>query len=75
MKHVDLPKNNLLYNASGYADPTAYQAIKNVDNPTLEESDRFHNLLDTIKYITELAGFEIEGHVVLKDLETGRVWR
>lgn len=62
-------------NASGYSDPTAYQAIKNVDNVSLEESDRFHNLLDILFYITELAGFEIEGRIVLKDTRTGKVWR
>lgn len=62
-------------NGSGYADPTAYEAIKNVDRASIEESDRFHNLLDTLFYITELAGFEIEGRIVLKDLLTGKVWR
>ena len=42
---------------------------------SMEESDRFHDLLDTIFYITELAGFEIEGRIVLKDCKTGKVWR
>lgn len=64
-----------LRNASGYPDPTARDAIRNADHYTLEESDRFHNLLDTIEYIIEVAGFELEEHIVLKDLRTGRVWR
>lgn len=50
--------NDLRKNGSGYDDPTAYEAIKNVEKATLEESDRFHNLLDHILYITELAGFK-----------------
>lgn len=68
-------ENDIRKNGSGYSDPTAYKAIKNVDNSTQEENDRFHDLLDAIFYITELAGFEIEGRIVLKDTVTGRVWR
>lgn len=37
--------NDLSRNGSGYYDPTAYQAIKNVmaDEPSFDESDRFHH--------------------------------
>ena len=35
--------NDLSRNGSGYYDPTAYQAIKNVMEDELEESDRFHH--------------------------------
>lgn len=62
-------------NASGYLDPTASIAIGNASYPSLEESDRFHDLLDVIFYITEQAGFEIQGRITLKDTETGRIWR
>ncbi|MDO5397833.1 MAG: hypothetical protein Q4G33_07865 [bacterium] len=62
---------DLRKNASGYVDPTAYEAMRNLDN----EDDRFHKLLHTIFYICELAGFEIEGRIVLTDKRTGRVWR
>ena len=69
--------DNLSRNGSGYYDPTAYNAIKNVmkDEPAFEESDRFHQLLETIFYITELSGFRIEGRIVLVDEVTGKVWR
>lgn len=63
--------DDLKRNASGYYDPTAYEAIKNVD----EEDEKFHKLLHTIFYICKLAGFEIEGRIVLTDIETGRTWR
>lgn len=63
-------KNNK-HNASGCLDLTAYKAIKNVS----EEENRFNKLLRTIFYITELAGFEIEGRIVLIDKKTGRTWR
>lgn len=63
--------NDLRKNGSGYSDPTAYEAIKTVDR----DDARFHKLLDTIFNICELSGFHIEGRIVLKDLESGRVWR
>lgn len=58
-------------NASGYSDPTAYRAIKNIDR----EDDNFHKLLHTIFNICELSGFRIEGRIVLVDEVTGKVWR
>lgn len=58
-------------NASGYSDPTAYQAVKNIEN----EDDKFHKLLDTIFNICELSGFHLEERIVLKDKNTGKVYR
>lgn len=59
-------------NAEGYPDPTAYEALKNIDR---EEDERFHRLLHTLFYLCELAGFEIEGRIILIDKRNGRVWR
>ena len=58
-------------NAEGYSDPTAYQALKNIE----AGEERFHKLLYAIFDICELANFEIEGRIVLVDKRTGRVWR
>lgn len=57
-------------NGSGCRDFTAYEALKNV-----EREEQFKRLLSTIFYITNLAGFSIEGRIVLKDKRTGKVWR
>ena len=62
---------DLRRNASGYFDPTAYQAIKNIDR----EDKNFHELLHTIFNVCELYGFRIEGRIVLVDEVTGKVWR
>ena len=62
---------DLRRNASGCVDPTAYQAIKNLDR----EDDDVHKLLRTIFNICELSGFQIEGRIVLVDKVTGKVWR
>jgi hypothetical protein len=58
-------------NGSGYVDPTATEAIANVD----KEEERFKRLFGTIRYICEMANFKIEGRIVLVDKETGKVWR
>ena len=57
-------------NSEGYSDPTAYQAMMNLE---IEEL-RFKKLLD-FKDVCDLADFEIEGRVVLIDKRSGRVWR
>lgn len=58
-------------NASGCSDLTAYQAIKNLDT----EEKHFQELIKTIKYLCRLAGFEIEGRIVLKNHKSGRVYK
>jgi hypothetical protein len=68
------PKRDPRRNASGYMDPTAYEAIRNVDREA-EAEERFKKLLNTIFYICELAGFRIEGRIVLQDKKTGKIWR
>ena len=49
-------KNDCLKNAEGYSDPTAYEALKNME----QEDERFHKLLDTIFALCELSDFHIE---------------
>lgn len=58
-------------NGSGYYDPSAKEAMVNAD----EELQRIGRLMTTLKYICRLAGFDIEGRIVLKDRKTGKVWR
>lgn len=64
-------ENNPRKNSEGYSDPTAFEALRNID----KEDERFHRLLRTLFYICELADFEIEGRIVLIDKQTGRIWR
>ncbi len=63
--------NNPRCNASGYVDPTAYEAIEN----TSREEKRIKKLLTTIYNICELAGYHVESRIVLKDIKTGKEWR
>lgn len=57
-------------NGSGCKDFTAYNALKNI-----EREEQLNKLLATIHYITNLAGFSIEGRIVFKDKRTGKKWR
>ena len=59
-------------NAEGYNDPTAYNAIKNVEQEQDKDDVRFHQLLNTMFSLCELADFHIEGRVVLKIKERER---
>lgn len=63
--------DDLRKNAEGYLDLTAYEAMKHME----KEDERFHKLLHTIFYLCELAGFEIEGRIVLVDKKSRRIWR
>lgn len=59
------------HNAHGYSDPTAYAAMKTID----DEEKRISKLVKTLSSVCELAGFEIEGRVTLVDKRTGKIWR
>ena len=48
--------------------------MANTTNPR-RNAERFHRLLHTLFYLCELAGFEIEGRIILIDKRNGRVWR
>ena len=76
-------KYDLKHNSEGYSDPTAYKAIKNIEdakkksNKILdeEETERFHKVLDTIYNICALSDFHIGERIGLIDKRTGRVWK
>ena len=68
-------RNPELYNPSGCKDPTAYKAVKNVTREEKSSEERLNKLLATLFYVIDLAGFEVEGRIALKDRKTGTVWR
>lgn len=67
-------RENLKRNGEGYSDPTAYRAIKNVDDAN-NANARFHKLLEIIFDACELAGFHLEGRITVRDRRTGKIWR
>lgn len=65
-----MSKNNDFYNSEHYPDPVAFQAINNI-----EEESRVKRLIGVIFYIVNLAGYQFEGRIVLRNKKTGKVWR
>lgn len=65
-------KDNIRYNGSGYSDPTAFQAYKNIRK---DKSNLASKVAKTIQNVAHLAGFEIVGRVTLRDVETGEVFK
>ena len=64
-------ENELKTNQYGYPDPTAYKAIKSIE----DENDRLNKIIWVIRSICELAGYNVEERIVLRDLKTGKIWR
>lgn len=58
-------------NGEGYSDPTACEAIKNIEGDNV----RLQKLLTAIFSICDCAGFHVEERIVLKDMKTGKVYR
>ena len=82
MSYIKGP-NHMNTNASGYLDPTAYKAIKNVEEPGMDgfkQTDglddlRYKKMIGLILRACELAGYEPVERIVLKDKYTGKVYR
>ena len=63
--------NELRKNGSGYYDPTAWKALRVI----AEEEKTVSKVIKTLQAVAHLAGFEIEGRIILVDKKTGKVWR
>lgn len=63
--------NDLRRNGSGYVDPTAEKAIKELD----KQEKKVSQTIKCIHAIARLGGFDVEGRIALRDRETGFIWR
>ncbi|VHU61350.1 Uncharacterised protein [Clostridioides difficile] len=63
--------HSLKYNKSGYIDNTAYKAISKVD----EEKQKANTLIELIKKMTKIAGFEIIGRIELRNKKSGAIYK
>lgn len=62
-------------NSEGYVDPTAGAAMATVKREeNAELNDRNHRLIQVIRNIVDIAGFEIVGRVTLKYKKSGKVF-
>ena len=70
-----MSKNDLYYNGSGYADPTAYKALKAMTREDEELVKMVRDLVCIIHNVSHLAGFEVVGKVHLKHKRTGKEFK
>ncbi|WP_245157210.1 hypothetical protein [Anaerovorax sp. IOR16] len=66
---------NVKLNASGCKDLTAYKALKPMIKSDAAVEKKVHKLIENIKYIINLAGFELAGRIKLKDKKSGREFK
>lgn len=63
-------------NCEGYSDPTAGVAMAVVKREEVQElTNKNHKLIQVIRDVVDLAGFEIVGRVTLKHKKSGRVFK
>lgn len=69
-------KDNPYFNSEGYADPTAYAAMRTIqreENAALDS--RVNLLIKVIKFIATEAGFDVINRIELRDRKTGRKYK
>lgn len=57
-------------NKEGYADPTAYHALKSI-----EREKRIKELVAVLKWIANIAGFEIVERIQFRDKKSGKIYK
>lgn len=61
----------LYRNKEGYTDKTAGDAIKAAD----AQPENVTWLINTIRQLAHLLGYEVVGRIIIRDKDTGREWR
>lgn len=62
-------------NGEGYTDLTAYLGTKNIIKEETEMEKQVHDLVHVIKYIVNLAGFEVVGRIHFKHKKTKKEFK
>ena len=62
-------------NAEGYADPTAYEGMKNIIRETTDTERKCNFLIKVIKFIVKESGFELLNRIELKHTDSGRIFK
>lgn len=62
-------------NKSGYNDPTAYKGMMAVLREETDQQRRLNALISVLKYIIDLAGYDLLNRIEVKDRRTGKEYR
>ena len=69
--------NKLSYkNPEGYADPTPYSAIRNIEYSNRDSADvNAYRLIKCLLILLDINGYELIGRLHLRDKTTGREYK
>lgn len=68
--------NKEYYNASGCADPTAYDAMQNIQQEQRAEAAAdAHRLIKAVKALIAENGFVLLNRIELKDIKSGTIFK
>ena len=75
-----MTKGVSIFNASGYVDTTAHDALNNVIEdmqrvPSNDPDARNNKMIKAIKQLIDLAGFDLMERIVVRDRKTGKIYR
>jgi len=70
-----MANKNPHFNASGCADPTAYEALKPIMKEDAELEYKVNFLIKVLKFIISQSDFELLNRIEVKDKRSGRVFR
>jgi hypothetical protein len=62
-------------NKSGYNDPTAYKGMMAALREETDQQRRLTMLINVLKYIIDLAGYDLLHRIEVKDRRTGKEYR
>ncbi|MBR1620229.1 hypothetical protein IJ674_10095 [bacterium] len=70
-----MTRNNPYCNSEGYADPTAYNGLKEIIREETEAEKKCTFLIKVLKFIIKESGFELLNRIELKHTDSGRVFK
>ena len=62
-------------NKEGYSDPTAYKGMMSVLREETDQQRRLSALISVLKYIIDIAGYDLLNRIEVKDRRTGKEYR
>ena len=62
-------------NSEGYNDPTAYEGMKPVIQEENRQQKKVNDLIFVLKFIINLAGFDLINRIEIRDRKSGREYR
>ena len=68
-------RKNPRCNNEGYADPTPYEALRNIDKANEALDDKVNFLFKVIRFIASEAGFDILNRIEVQDRHSGKIFK